>query len=74
MMILFFILMMATAARMMRFAVRMSWGFMKVFFTILFLPSIIFFGLLGGLLKLALPALLIYAVISMLAPSRERDL
>jgi hypothetical protein len=73
MMILFFILMMAMAARLFGFAVRMSWGLIRIFFTIFFLPVIIFAGLLGGILRLALPALVIYAVISALAPRYNRE-
>ena len=68
---IFMILVMTVGFRILRFAVRMSWGVLSVILSIVFLPLMLVFGLLGGLLKLLLPALIIWGVLSLLSPRRD---
>lgn len=61
--LLFGICLLAFFGNMIVFAVKMAWGLGKVLFTIVFFPVILICLVIGGLIKLALPLLLIGGVI-----------
>ena len=61
--LLFGICLLAFFGNMIVFAVKMTWGLGKVLFTIVFFPVILICLVIGGLIKLALPLLLIGGVI-----------
>jgi hypothetical protein len=65
-MILFTVLMFLVFGRLIGFAFRAAWGITRVAFTFFFLPLILIGLVIAGLIKLALPILLIVAVISLL--------
>ena len=72
MLTLFFaIMMIGVFGRLAGFAFRMSGGFLRVLFTLVFLPGIIMAGFLGGLLHLAFPVLAIIGLVSLIAPRRS---
>ena len=64
-MILFTVLMFLVFGRLIGFAFRAAWGITRVAFTFFFLPLILIGLVIAGLIKLALPILLIVAVISL---------
>ena len=68
----FSIMMIAIFGRLLGFAVRLSWGFFRVFLTLMFLPGIILFGFFGGLLQLALPLLAVAGIMSLAMPRQIR--
>ncbi|MBO4559312.1 MAG: hypothetical protein J5712_04440 [Lachnospiraceae bacterium] len=63
MIILFAILMFAVFGKVLGFAFRAAWGFTKVFFTLFFLPAILIGLVFVGLIRLALPILVIAGII-----------
>ena len=69
--LIFAIMMIGVFGRMMGFAIRLSWGFLKVLLTLIFLPGIIIAGFASGLLSLAFPLLAVVGLFSLLAPSRS---
>ena len=70
---LFAIMMIGVFGRLAGFAFRMSWGFLRVLLTLVFLPGIIIAGFAGGLLYLAFPVLAIIGLISLFTPRRRID-
>ena len=64
-MILFTVLMLLVFGRLIGFTFRAAWGITRVAFTFFFLPLILIGLVIAGLIKLALPILLIVAVISL---------
>ncbi|MBR5064668.1 MAG: hypothetical protein IKX09_00295 [Oscillospiraceae bacterium] len=69
--IMFSILMIMIFGRLLFFALRLAWGFGKVVFSLIFLPLTLLGIFLKGLIAVALPALIIIGIISLLTvPSR----
>ena len=68
--LIFAIMMIGVFGRMMGFAIRLSWGFLKVLLTLIFLPGIIIAGFVGGLLYLAFPVLAVVGLVSLFSPRR----
>ena len=69
MLTLFFsIMMIGVFCRMAGLAVRMSWGFLRVLLSLIFLPGIIIAVFASGLLYLALPLLAFVGLMSLAAP------
>ena len=68
----FTILMIAVFGRLLGFAVRLSWGFFRIFFTLMFLPGILVMGFFGGLAYLVLPLLAVAGLLSLAAPRQIR--
>lgn len=62
---IFIVLMVAIFGRLLYFAIKLTWGFTKVLFTLIFLPLILVFGLLGGLIQIAFPVLIIIGIVSL---------
>ena len=62
--ILFAIGMLLVFGRLFFFGIRVSWGIMRILFTIVFFPVILVGMVLGGLLYLAIPILLIVGIIT----------
>lgn len=62
---LFYVLFALIFGRLIYFAIRLAWGFMRVLLTLVFLPAIIIAILLAGLTWLALPILVIVGIISL---------
>ena len=71
--LLFVIMMVGVFGRLAGFAFRMSWGFLRVLLTLIFLPVIIIACFAGGLLFLAFPVLAVVGLISLLTPRRRID-
>ena len=62
--ILFVIGMLLVFGKLFLFGIRVSWGIMRILFTIVFFPVILVGMVLGGLLYLAIPILLIVGIIT----------
>lgn len=60
--ILFGILMLIIFGKILGFAIRASWGLIKILFTIVLLPLILVGLVIAGLIYLAVPLLLIVGV------------
>ena len=65
--ILFFVLFMMVFGKMIGFAIRFTWGAFKIALFLVFLPLIIVFMAVGGLMTIALPILLIVGAVSLFA-------
>ena len=59
----FILLMIGVVGKLIGFAVRMSWGIIKVLFTIVFWPVILIGMVLSGLISLAIPILVIIGIV-----------
>ena len=64
--ILFFILFFMIFGKLIGFALKATWGIMKVMFYIVFLPVILVGMVAGGLVYIALPILLVVGLLSLL--------
>ncbi|MDY5775938.1 MAG: hypothetical protein ACI4DL_03235 [Lachnospiraceae bacterium] len=64
---LFVILMLVVFGKLLVFAIKASWGVIKILFTIIFLPLILIGLVIAGLTSVALPILLVIGVISLIA-------
>ena len=63
--IIFFLLFMAVFGKMIGFAIRCTWGIFKTVMFLVFLPLMIVFLAIGGLVYIAFPILLILGVVSL---------
>lgn len=69
---IFTILMLAIFGRLLFFAIRLAWGFARVTLSLILLPLGLIGLVLKGLIKLALPVLIVIGIISILTvPSRD---
>lgn len=69
---IFTILMLAIFGRLLFFAIRLAWGFARVTLSLVLLPLGLIGLVLKGLIKLALPVLIVIGIISLLTvPSRD---
>lgn len=64
---LFVILMLVVFGKLLVFAIKASWGVIKILFTLIFLPLILIGLVIAGLTSVALPILLVIGVISLIA-------
>ena len=65
---LFFIFMMiAVFGKMLGLALRLTWGFTKILFALVFLPVILIGLVLAGVIYIALPVLIIVGVITFIS-------
>ena len=62
---IFIVLMFVVFGKILKFAIKATWGIAKIFFTVVFLTLILVGLVLKGLLSVALPVLLIIGVISL---------
>ncbi|MGN0417421.1 hypothetical protein [Anaerostipes faecalis] len=62
---LFGILMLIVFGKLLIFAVKASWGIVKILFTVALLPLILVGLVMGGLIYIAFPILLIIGIISL---------
>ena len=69
--LLFVICVLAFAGRIVIWALKAAWGISKVVFTIALLPVIIIGGILLGLVKIALPFLIVGLIISCFVQPRR---
>ncbi len=65
--LLFIICMFAVFGKIALLALRGAWGLTKIFFTLLFLPLILIGLVVKGLFIIALPALIIFGIVSLLS-------
>lgn len=68
--VLFGIMMLVIFGKLVKFAVKASWGLIKIVFTIVFLPLVLAGLFLAGLAAFAVPALLILGGYAMLCGRR----
>ena len=61
--LIFWILMLAVFGNILMFAIRMTWGFTKVVFSLVLLPVTLVVLVLGGLLRIAFPLLAVIGLI-----------
>lgn len=62
-MIIFTILMIVVLVKLIAFAISLSWGFLKILFSIILFPLTLLGMALGGLLQIAIPLLAIYGLV-----------
>lgn len=70
--LIFMILMVAVFGKIIVFAIKAAWGISKIVCTIVLLPLFLVGLVLVGLIKIALPILLIVGLISLLIPKAGR--
>ena len=68
--LLFFVLMFMVFGKLFVFALKASWGLVKILLTIVFLPISLILMVLGGLLSLAVPILAIIGLLSLIGCRR----
>ena len=69
---IFTLLMIAIFGRLLFFAIRLTWGMLKVAFSLVLLPLGLVGLVLRGLIRIALPVLIVVGIISLLTvPSRN---
>lgn len=68
--LLFFVLMFMVFGKLFVFALKASWGIMKILLTIVFLPISLIVMVLGGLLSLAVPILAVIGLVSLIGCRR----
>lgn len=69
---LFTILMIMIFGRLIFFAFRLTWGIGKVLFSLILIPFSLIGMVIAGLIRLALPILIVVGIISLLTvPSRD---
>lgn len=71
--LLFFIILIGTLGNLLDVAFRMSWGLLKIVFTVVFWPIILVVMVLCGLLEIALPILAIIGLISLFTTRSRID-
>lgn len=64
--ILFYVLLVLIFGRLMVFSIRLTWSITKVLLVLIFLPLILIGAVLAGLISLALPALIVIGIISLI--------
>jgi len=64
---IFFILMLAVFGKILKFAIRATWGISKIVFSVVFLPLFLIGLVLKGLLTLALPILVVIGIVALVA-------
>lgn len=64
--IIFWVLMLMTFGKILKFAIKAAWGITKILVSLVFLPIALISLVLQGLLILALPILLVVGVISLI--------
>ncbi|MBQ3999958.1 MAG: hypothetical protein II643_03060 [Oscillospiraceae bacterium] len=68
---MFSILMIMIFGRLLFFSLRLAWGIGRIVFSLIFLPLTLIGFFLKGLISIALPALILVGIISLLTvPSR----
>lgn len=63
--LLFLILLLVVFGKLLGFAIKASWGIIKILFTVILLPLILIGLVVVGLMYVALPVLLILGVVSL---------
>ena len=66
--LIFLVMMILVFGKILGFAIRASWGVSKIVCTVVFLPLLLVGLVLIGLVKIALPILLIVGGVSLLLP------
>ena len=64
--ILFYVLLVLIFGRLMVFSIRLTWSITKVLLILIFLPLILIGAVIAGLISLALPALIVIGIISLI--------
>ena len=64
--ILFIILMIAIFARLTYFAVKLTWGFSKIIFNLVFIPASLVCLLYSTAIEIAFPVLVIVGILSLI--------
>lgn len=65
--LLFVILMFAVFGKIIGFAFRATWGFTKVFFSIILLPILLIGLVFAGLIYIALPILIVIGLVTLIS-------
>lgn len=65
--VLFVILLFVVFGKILKFAIKATWGIAKIFFTVIFLPLVLVGLVLKGLIVVAFPVLLTVGAISLFA-------
>lgn len=63
---LFFLFMLIIFGKILKFAIKATWGISKILFSLVFLPLILIGLVLKGLLMLALPILVVIGIIAVI--------
>ena len=63
--LIFFVLMIVVFGKMIGFALRASWGIMKLLCTVIFFPVILIGMVVGGLMYIAFPLLIVGGIIAL---------
>lgn len=68
--LLFIILLLIVFGKLLGFAIKASWGILKILFTVIFLPVLLILLVVVGLMYVALPVLLVLGVVAVAAGKR----
>lgn len=70
--LIFMILMVVIFGKIIGFAIKAAWGISKIVCTVVLLPLFLVGLVLVGLIKIALPVLLVVGIVSLLIPKAGR--
>ena len=70
--LIFMVLLFMVFGKILVFAVKAAWGVTKIVCTVVLFPLILIGMVVGGLIKIALPVLLIVGVVSLFMPKTVR--
>ena len=71
--LLFMIVMIGVIGKIIGFAFRMSWGLLKILFTIAFWPLILIGMVIAGLIEIAFPILIVIGLITLVTSITEGE-
>ena len=69
--LLFILLMLGVVGELIGVAFKMSWGLVKILFTIAFWPIILLGMVIAGLMELAFPILIVIGLVALFTTKRE---
>ena len=70
--LIFIILMLAVFGKMFGLAIKMTWGIVKVVFSLVFLPIFLIALVVAGLLYVALPILVVIGIIAFISSATAK--
>lgn len=68
--LIFTILLFMVFGKILKLAIKATWGITKILFSLVFLPVVLVLLVVGGLVSLALPILLIVGIVALVTDSR----
>ena len=64
----FCVLLLMLVGKLIALSVKATWGILKIVLTIIFMPAILVFLAIGGLMYIAFPLLIVAGIIAIISP------